>query len=108
MERYKSIGLKEREYNALAEKKKQLEATTGRELNWGLFLLLLVGVKALSDVNEREHTLEFHQDDRPMTPEQLEKAGVREVPGIPITLAEVDRQSIAELVITKLGERLKG
>lgn len=46
---YKTIGLKERDYLALAKKKQSLERAIGKRLNWSDFLLSIAGLKSVSE-----------------------------------------------------------
>jgi hypothetical protein len=46
---YKTIGLKERDYLALAKKKQALESAIGRRLNWSDFLLCIAGLKSVAE-----------------------------------------------------------
>jgi hypothetical protein len=43
-QKYKSIGLKECDYLALAEKKRQVESIIGKRVDWPEFLLLMAGL----------------------------------------------------------------
>ena len=46
---YKTIGLKERDYLALARKKQSMERAIGKRLNWSDFLLSIAGLKSVAE-----------------------------------------------------------
>lgn len=71
--KYKSIGIKEPDYVALAEKKEALERIIGKRLDWAEFLLLLADLKSISQiVGYPVAELHDSEGEEPM-PEQLEE-----------------------------------
>ena len=64
--RYKSIGVKEHDYLALAEKKRAVESIIGKRLDWADFLLLMAGLwedKSLADEQRIAHLAQGEPSD---------------------------------------------
>ncbi len=74
---YKTIGLKERDYLALAKKKQALEGAIGRRLNWSDFLLCIAGLKSVA---EEQSIARLARGRRPAAePESLSPFGASEL-----------------------------
>jgi hypothetical protein len=61
--RTKCVGLRERDYLALAKKKQAVEATIGKRLNWSDFLLLMAGLKSVADEQRIAHLAQGERSD---------------------------------------------
>ena len=82
----------------------RIEEWTGRSMSWGDFIKVLLAVYEARTPETWAQVAEMGSG-KPMTEEELEEAGVEELPGLPITLSEEDRDRIAELVVEKLKEQ---
>ena len=110
---FTSIPVERPQMEQLQAVKAQLQDGAGRPLRWGdvFTALLAIREQAMANVPEPESAMVAHMaqdDERALTPEELEAMGVVEVPGLPITLSDEDRDRIAELVVDKLLKRLPG
>lgn len=102
-EKYKSIGLKETEYEKLADAKRSFEQRLGRPLAWPLFLQMLASIRILE---REEHTMHLEEDEQPMTEAEMAEAGVKRELGIPIMLPEEQIEDIANRVANKILEKI--
>lgn len=87
----------------MREIRSRVEAWTDQRMSWGGFIKLLLAVYEARQPDTSDQVAEM-QAGRPMTDQELADAGVEELPGLPITLTEEDRDRIAALVVKKLKE----
>lgn len=89
--------------------KEELQLRAERPLRWADVFTALLAFKDQADVPE--DSLMAHmarEDERALTPEELEAMGVVQFSGLPLALSDEDRDRIAQLVVDKLVERLPG
>ena len=86
-----TIGIHKAKYNKLAKIKAELEATVGKEFDWGTFLLILAGLR-IPEL-EDEKMLELNDSSgEGVTDEELAEAGFEEIP------SWVSREEVEEIV----------
>ena len=88
----------------MREIRTRIEEWTGHSMSWGDFIKVLLAVYE-ARTPETWPQVAVMGSGKPMTEEELEEAGVEEIPGLSITLSEEDRDRIAELVVEKLREQ---
>ena len=112
--KYTSIGIERYKFDELLEVKEQWQRRAGRRFYWGDFLMMLVTLQ--DRPGDAVPTAELHQDEQPLSEEQLRAMGVEyneeltqefnRTFGRTGTLSEEEIESIAkrvaELVIEKL------
>ena len=113
--KYTSIGLERHKFDELLEVKEQWQRRAGRRFYWGDFLVMLV------TLHERPGgaapTAELHQDEQPLSEEQLRAKGVEydealtqefnRMLGRTGTLSEEEIESIARRVAELVIEELR-
>ena len=112
--KYTSIGLERQKFDELLEVKEQWQRRAGRRFYWGDFLMMLVTLQERPV--DPVPTAELHQDEQPLSEEQLRAEGFEYDEALTQefnrtfdrtgTLSEEEIESIAkrvaELVIEKL------
>ena len=88
----------------MREIRSRMEAWIGQKRSWGGFIKFLLAVYEAREPHTSGQVAVM-ESGKPMTAEELEEAGVEELPGLPVTLSEEDRDRIAELVVEKLREQ---
>lgn len=104
-ERYKSIGMKESDYRAIAEKKQAIESLIGKRLDWAEFLLLLADLRPVGEIIKQGQVevAELHEGEPAPESDELESFF------LPST-EEVEQivNTAANRVITEVVTKLKG
>jgi hypothetical protein len=104
---YKSIGMREQDYQVLREKKEAIERLIKKRLDWADFLLLLADLKPVGEVVGQKIEVAELNDSTGETTSGPDGEW-EEFSGLPITLADADQERIADLIAAKVSERLKG
>lgn len=98
-ERYKSIGMKESDYRAIAEKKQAIESLIGKRLDWAEFLLLLADLRPTQEMTKQGQVevAELHEDEPAPESEELESFFVPQIEEIQAVVRREGDRIIKEL-----------
>ena len=113
--KYTSIGIERHKFDELLEVKNQWQRRAGRRFYWGDFLMMLVTLQERPV--DAVPTAELHQDEQPLSEEQLRAMGVEydqeltqeftRTFGRTWTLSEEEIESIARRVAELVIEQLR-